>query len=160
MKINDKNKIISYILAVLMLLSLLNSAYFFLSVAGFGLTDWLSFNACSLSIIVYLICFVCYQFKKEGFYLAIALVPLYYYGTMGLFVMPWNTENLFAQLTHVVITLNVIWILVLLLRKSDYESLGKGLLVGVLLFVPVFAVIQTYLQLHSNEFLQLLQKVH
>lgn len=160
MKINNKSKIIGYILAVLMLLSLLNSAYFFLSVAGFSLINWLIFNACSLSIVIYLICFVCYQFKKEDFYLAIALVPLYYYGTMGLFVVSWDAANMFAQVTHIVITLNVIWILYLMLKKSEFESLGKGLLIGVLLFVPLFATIQTYSQLHMNDFLQLLQKVH
>ncbi len=67
---------------------------------------------------------------------------------------------MFSQITHIIITLNVIWILFVLLKEFKFESLGKGLLIGVLLFVPLFAIIQSYSQLHMAEFMQLLQKVH
>jgi len=46
-----------------------------------------------------------------------------------------------------------------LLKESNYESLGKGLLIGLLVFVPVFAVIQAYSQIHTAEFMQMLQKL-
>jgi len=144
-------------LAVLMLLTLLNSAYFFLSVVKLHFGEWLAFNACSLAIIAYLVCFVSYQITKKDFFLAIALLPLYYYGTMGLFVVPWDAANMFAQITHIIITLNVIWILFTILKEARYESLGKGLLIGVLVFVPVFAVIQKYSQLQMAEIMQMLQ---
>ena len=143
-----------------MFLTFLNSAYFFLVIAKFGLVEWLAFNACSVSIIVHLVCFICFRITKKDFFLAIALVPLYYYGTMGLFVMSWDIANMFSQITHVIITLNVIWILFVSLKEFKFESLGKGLLIGVLLFVPLFAIIQSYSQLHMAEFMQLLQKVN
>ena len=100
-------------LAILMLLSLLNSAYFFLATAKFGLMQWLAFNACSLSIIAYLACFICFQITRKDLVLAIALLPQYYYGTMGLFVVSWDAANLVPQITHIIITLNVIWIIFL-----------------------------------------------
>lgn len=159
MSSKNKNQFIGYLLSVFMLLALLNSAHFFLSIAKFGLGEWLAFNACSVSIIAYLVCFTCFKITKKDFFLAIALVPLYYYGTMGLFVISWNAANMFAQLTHVIITLNVIWILLVLLKEFKFESLGKGLLIGVLAFVPLFAIIQSYSQLHMAEFMQMLQKV-
>lgn len=159
MSLKNKNQFIGYLLTAFMLFALLNSAYFFISVVKLGIGEWLAFNACSLSIIAYLICFACFQIIKKDFFLAIALVPLYYYGTMGLFVTPWNATNMFAQITHIIITLNVIWILYVLLKESKYEYLGKGLLIGVFVFVPVFAVIQSYSQLHMAEFMQMLQKV-
>lgn len=159
MSLKNKNQIIGYLLTLFMLLALLNSAYFFLFVVKLGFCKWLAFNACSLSIVTYLICFICFQITKKDFFLAIALVPLYYYGTMGLFITPWNATNMIAQITHIIITLNVIWILFVLLKGSKYESLGKGLLIGILVFVPVFAVIQSYSQLHMAEFMQMLQKV-
>jgi hypothetical protein len=137
----------------------LNSAYFFISIVKLQISEWLAFNACSLAIISYLVCFACFQISKKDFFLAIALVPLYYYGSMGLFIVPWNEANVFSQITHIIITLTLIWILFVLLKESRYESLGKGLLIGVLVFVPVFAVIQTYSQLHMAEFMQMLQKV-
>lgn len=153
----NKNQFIGYLLAVFMLFALINSAYFFMFMAKFKLGEWLAFNACSFSIIVYLVCFAFYKILKSDVFLAIALVPLYYYGTIGLFVIPWDAANAFAQVTHIIITLNVIWVLSLLLKGSRYESLGKGLLIGVLAFVPVFAVIQHYSQLHMTYFLQILQ---
>lgn len=159
MILKKKNQIIGYLLAVLMLLTLLNSAYFFISIVKFQIGEWLVFNACSLAIISYLVCFACYQISKKDFFLAIALVPLYYYGSMGLFVVPWNAANMFSQITHIIITLNVIWILFVLVKDLRYDSLGKGLLIGVLVFVPVFAVIQTYSQSHMAAFMQMLQKV-
>lgn len=159
MSLKNKNLLSGYILAVFMLLALLNSAYFFVSIAKFGLVEWLAFNACSISIIAYLVCFICFQITKKDFFLAIALVPLYYYGTMGLFVVSWDAENVFAQITHIIITLNVFWILFVLLKEFKFDSLGKGLLIGVFLFVPLFAIVQNYLQIHMAELIQLLQKV-
>lgn len=159
MIIKNRSLFIGYLLAALMLLTLLNSAYFFLAVARFRIGEWFSFNACSLATIVYLICFASYRITRKSFYLAIALLPLYYYGTMGLFMMPWNAANIFTQITHIVITLNVIWILFVLLKDARLESLGKGLLIGIIIFVPVFAAIQHYLQMHLAEFMQILQKV-
>jgi hypothetical protein len=156
----NKNQIIGYVLASLMLLTLLNSAYFFLSVVKLDFFRWLAFNACSLAIIAYLICFISYKFFNNDLFLAIALVPMYYYGTMGLFIAPWDAANLFAQITHIIITLNVIWVLFVLLKDSKYESLGKGLLIGLFVFVPVFAVIQSYSQQHMAEFIQMLSKVN
>jgi hypothetical protein len=148
MILKNKIQILGYLLAAFMLLALLSSTYFFLSVLKLGIGEWLAFNACSLSIIVYLICFTFFQATKQYFFLAIALVPLYYYGTMGLFLTTWSAANMFPQMTHLIITLNVIWILFVLLKESRFESLGKGLLIGVLVFVPAFAVIQSYNQTH------------
>lgn len=98
MSLKNKDLSIGYVLAVFMVLSFLNSAYFFLSIAKFGLIEWLAFNAFSVSIIAYLVCFTCFRITKKDFFLAIALVPLYYYGTMGLFVMSWDPLNLRGEL--------------------------------------------------------------
>ncbi|MBC8004177.1 MAG: hypothetical protein H7X84_01795 [Verrucomicrobia bacterium] len=156
-KINKNG--VCHVLAFLMLIVLLNSAYFFLVLLKLSLVKWLAFNACSIAITTYLLCFVLFQWTKKDYLLAIPLLPLYYYGTMGLFIMPWNEANLFAQITHVVITMNVLWLLYLLLKERKLEPLGKGVLIGILFFVPIFAYIQTYTQLHMNEFMQLLQKM-
>ncbi len=140
-----------------MLYALVNSAFFFLGTLQLGLVQWLSFNACSLAIIAYLVCFVCYLTTKRAIFLAIPLLPLYYYGTMGLFVTAWTEANLFAQITHIIITVNVIWLLYVLLKERQYETLGKGCLAAILAFVPVFAAIQSYAQSHMDEFIRALQ---
>ncbi len=158
MKSSIKNNIIGYVLAFLMLGALLNSGFFFLLNLKLSIGSWLAFNACSLAIIAYLLCFVLYLIIKKDYLLAIPLLPLYYYGTMGLFMMPWDTANAFAQITHVIITVNVLWILyVMLLKERKFDSLGKGLLIGTIIFVPIFAYIQSFSQQHMSEFLKVLQ---
>lgn len=159
MNLKNKKQAIGIVLSFLMLLTLLNSSYFFLAMLKLSIGKWLAFNACSLAIIVYLLCFAFYIITKKECLLAIPLLPLYYYGTMGLFVMPWNAANTFAQITHIIITVNVLWLLYVLLKEHKLESLGKGLLIGILVFVPIFAYIQSYTQLHMNEFMQALQRM-
>lgn len=156
---NSKNKIASSILAVLILLTILNSSYFFLGMLKLNLGEWLAFNACSLAGIVYLICLALYKKTKKYYQLAIPLLPLYYYGTMGLFIMPWDATNMFAQISHIIITINAFWVLYIFLKEKEFEALGKGLLIGIAIFVPVFAYIQTYVQSHMEAFTQALQKM-
>lgn len=159
MNSENKNQSIYTVLAVLILLALLNSGYFFLGMLKLSISKWLAFNACSLAAVVYLVCFIAFRITKKEYLLAIPLLPLYYYGTMGLFIMPWNGSNLFAQITHIIITINILWVIYGFLKERKFESLGKGLLIGIAVFVPVFAYIQTYVQLHINEFMQALQKM-
>jgi len=159
MSTEKKTQIIDFLSAFLMLMALLTSSYFFLVQLKLSVGEWLAFNACSMAIITYLLCFVLFQITKHDFLLAIPLLPLYYYGTMGLFIMPWNEANVFPQLTHIIITLTVLWVLYKLLKAKRLESLGKGLLTGLLVFVPVIACIQSYTQVHMQEFLQVLQRM-
>lgn len=153
------HKIISHSLAFLLLATLLNSAYFFMSMLKLNVLKWLTFSACSFAIIIYLVFFLLYRFKKREYLLAVPLLPLYYFGTMGLFIMPWSSENIFAHITHIIITLNVIWILYLLLKNRSFDSIGKGLLIGTILFVPIIAFIKLFTDLHMNEFLSALQAI-
>ena len=157
---NSKNqKIISYSLAALLSATLLNSAFFFLSMLKFNALQWLTFNACSFAIIAYLLLLLMHKFYKKDLLLAIPLLPMYYYGTMGLFVMPWTADNLFPHLTHIIVTLNVLWILYIMLKEQKYESLGKGLLIGTALFVPIFVFIKIYLEAHMDVFLNAMQSL-
>jgi len=50
--------IVSYVLAILLLLAFLNSGYFFLGMLKLSVGKWLAFNACSLAILIFLVCFV------------------------------------------------------------------------------------------------------
>jgi hypothetical protein len=159
MNFRNKTQVTGFILSLLMLFTLINSSYFFLFILKLNIGKWLAFNACSLAIMVYLICYIGYRITKKEELLAFPLLPLYYYGTMGLFIMPWNEANVFAQITHIIITINILWIMYMLLKERKYESIGKGILIATFIFVPIFAYIQTYNQLHINEFMQALQSI-
>lgn len=159
MNLTKKERFIGIILAILILLTTLNSAYFFTGILNLNILEWLTFNACSFASIVYLICFILHLVRKNATYLAIPLLPLYYYGTMGLFVMSWNEANIFAHVTHVIITINIVWLIYFMLRSVEYKALRKGLLISILVFIPVIAIIQTYSQSHMAEFMQILQSM-
>lgn len=158
MTIINKNSI-SIVLTIMILLSLLFSSYFFLIVLKLSIWKWFLINACSLAIIVYLLCYILHKITKKEYILAIPILPLYYYGTMGLFMMPWIETNIFPQITHIIITLNLLWLLYLLITQDNYKSLGKGLLISIIIFVPVFAVIQYYSQIYHNELMQIIEQI-
>lgn len=157
MNFSKKEQIISFLLLGLLVLTTLNSAYFFLSILKLGIFKWLAFNACSVASILFIACSLLYWTTKKGFWLAISLLPMYYYGTMGLFIMPWNQANIFAHTSHLIITLNITWIMYVMLKNRQFEELGKGLLLGMLITVPVIAIIQSYTQAHMDEFIHILQ---
>lgn len=159
MSTESKNHLTGLVLSILMLLTLLNSGYFFLGILHLSIGKWLAFNACSLATIVYLICYISYRIYGYEFISAIPILPLYYYGTMGLFIMPWDVDNLFAHISHIVITLTVIWLVYGFIKSKKFEQLGKGIIISVVLFVPIFAFIQIYVQNHINEFMQILKNV-
>jgi hypothetical protein len=157
MSFTKKQNSISYIISGLLFIAMLNSAYFFMNMLGLGVGRWLAFNACSLAIIAQTLCYAAYQVNKREFILAIPLLPLYYYGSMGLFMAPWSAATAFAQITHVLISISALWTLYLLLKDKNFAALGKGLLIGAAVFVPIFALIQSYNQAHIQEFYKILQ---
>lgn len=157
-KIN-KNHLAGLVLTVLMVLSLLNSGFFFLGILKLSIGKWLAFNACSLATIIYLVCYISYRITQKVYLIAIPILPLYYYGTMGLFILPWNETNIFAHISHILITLTLIWLLYGLIKNKKYEQLGIGLFIAVLVCVPIFAIIQVFTQSHINEFIQLLENM-
>lgn len=159
MNSNKKKQITGIVLAIFMLVALLNSAYFFLALLKLSIGQWLAFNACSVAIIIYLICFIISAVKRNSIWLSVALLPMYYYGTMGLFIMPWNVSNLFAHITHIIITCNALWVLFLIFKEQKFAALGKAFLFSILVFVPLFAVIQTYNQVHFEEFMRILRSM-
>lgn len=60
---------------------------------------------------------------------------------MSMYVMPWNELNLIAHVGHIVMTLNLIWVVYVILKHKEYKALGIGLLISILLFVPYIAYV-------------------
>lgn len=158
---NSKTKfsIIENTILIALLGCLLLSGYYFIYVLDLSIGQWLMFNACSIAIITQLFCYLIFKLTHNSFLKAIPLLPMYYYGTMGLFLMPWILDNIFAHITHIVITISMIWNLSIYLKNKESEALSKGLLLGILIFVPVFAFIHVYSQSHLNEFIEALQLI-
>ena len=131
----------------LLLLTLSGSGYFFFTLKV-SFVQWLAFNACSPASLVYLVCVTLLPF---------ALLPLYYFGTMGLFTFTWSGANVFAQLSHITMTLNIVWATYMLYRISDYKATAKGLFWGIVVFVPYISFVMYYCRTHAAEIGRLLQ---
>ncbi len=150
-------RITSIILATLLLLTVINSTWYFLGMAKVSVLQWLVFNACAPSSIVYLLGLIAWFRTKNKMWLTIAVVPMMFFGTMGLFVFPWNSANdLLVQFSHIVMTLNIALSLWVTLKDKDYKSLANGLLISVLAGIPFIAFTQAYCRIHAEDVMRIL----
>jgi hypothetical protein len=155
MILTKKEKIIGVILAGLLFLITLSSTFFFLGKLKISLVQWISFNSCSPTSFLYLLLFLVFLVKKNALYLMITFLPIYFLGTMSMFVLPWNEANTIAHVGHIIMTLNLIWVLYVIFKHKEYKALGIGLLISMLLFVPYIAYVLSYNQAHAEEMLKL-----
>lgn len=146
MILTKKEKIIGVILAGLLFLITLSSTFFFLGKLKISLVQWVAFNSCSPTSFLYLLLFLVFLVKKNASYLMITFLPIYFLGTMSMFVLPWNEANMIAHVGHIIMTLNLIWVLYVIFKHKEYKALGIGLLISMLLFVPYIAYVLSYNQ--------------
>ena len=157
MNLTKTEKITGIALAiVLLLLTLSGSGYFFFTLKV-SFVQWLAYNACSPSSLVYLSCLIVFWVTKKTVWLPLAFLPMYYFGTMGLFTFTWNGANIFAQMSHITMTLNLIWAGYVLYRIGDYKAFAQGLLWSIVLFVPYIAFVMYYCRTHAEEISPLLE---
>ena len=150
---------IGLVLAIaLSLLTLSGSGSFFFTLKV-SFVQWLAFNACSPASLVYLVCVTFFWLKGKTALLPLALLPMYYFGTMGLFTFTWSGANVFAQLSHITMTLNIAWVIYALYRIGDYKAAAKGLFWGIVVFVPYISFVMYYCRTHAAEIGSLLQMV-
>ena len=160
MKQTNISKIVTItgiILALMLLLLSIGSTWFFISVLQVSVLEWSIFNACAPSSFVYLICFLIYMLTKKNILLPVAIIPLFFFGTMGLFVFPWSGTNLFAQASHIVMTLNIGWLLYVMFKTTNYKSFTMGLLLGVFISIPYMSYNQYYCRNHVEDVERILQ---
>ena len=157
MNLTKTEKITGIALAiVLLLLTLSGSGYFFFTLKV-TFVQWLAYNACSPSSLLYLGCLIVFWVTKKTVWLPLAFLPMYYFGTMGLFTFTWSGANIFAQMSHITMTLNLIWAGYVLYRIGDYKAFAQGLLWSIVLFVPYIVFVMYYCRTHAEEISQLLE---
>ena len=157
MEIKRTEKTVGIILAFVLLLLTLSGSYYFFFMLKVNFVQWLVYNACSPSSLVYLLCFMIFLAKRKVSYLPLAFLPMYYFGTMGLFTFTWSGANIFAQLSHITMTLNLLWAGYMLHRVGNHKATARGLLWSILFFVPYIAFVMYYSRTHAEEINNLLQ---
>jgi len=158
MSLSKTEKIIGIILAILLLVVTLNSTFFFLGKLKVSVLDWVAFNSCAPTSFLYLSFFIVFLINKKATCLVLTSLPTFFLGTMSMFVLPWNGDYLFAHIGHIIMTLNLIWVFSIVLKHKNFKALAIGLLIGMLIFVPYIAYVQTYNQAHAKEMSRLFQQ--
>jgi hypothetical protein len=123
-------------LSVALLLSGLNSAFFFLGVLKAGFTDWIMVNSCALGIYAF---FAGFAVGRPAA-MAAASVWMLRYGFAGLFVFGWRGPNLAAQAGHLLMTAASFYCAAESVRHRRWRSLALGALAGAATLLPFMAV--------------------
>ena len=74
-----------------------------------------------------------------------------------MFVLPWNSAYLIAHIGHIIMTLNLIWVVYVIVKHNEYKSLAIGLLISILFLAPYVGYVLSYNQAHAEEISKLFQ---
>ena len=149
--------LIGIILAILLLLVTSQSTFFFLIVMKVKLIEWVVFNACAPSNITFLIGFVLFLLFKDRTVLHMAILPMFFFGVLGLFVFPWDGVNIIPQIGHMLMTLNIGWAVFVTLNTHDYKAATIGMFLGIVVFSVFIGFQQQYVATHPEDFKKILQ---
>ncbi len=158
MNLSKSERIAGMLSAALLFVVTLVSTFFFLGKLKVSVVEWFAFNACAVTSYVYLGCFIAFLVRKNGGLLVFTSLPLFFLGTLSMFVLPWSGSYLIAHVTHIIITVNILWAFYIVLKYKAYKGWAIGLMVGMLVFAPYIAYVQTYNQAHAVELTRLLQQ--
>ena len=145
-------KRIQTILAGLLLLLTIQSSYFFLVMKEVPFLTWICFNACAVANFTFLVGFMVFLVKGNKTIMYVAILPLFFFGTGGLFVFPWDKMFLIAQISHLTMTINMILTVWIAFKKKDFQQTTIGLLLGTFIFSLFIGFQQNYVSENYPEF--------
>ena len=140
-----KRCITGWVIAALNTLSAVNSSFFFLGQIKTGVIGWLMLNSCTPSIALFLA-----GFLTGSPIVMAAAVWLLRYGFVGLFVFPWDSFNLIAQVGHLLMTAAAVYVIVEIIRHKRWRALWTGALIGVAVLVPFMIIQGLWLTAHPE----------
>jgi len=150
-----ENKI-AIILAILLLLITIFSTVFYFGRLKVSFIEWLFFNPCAISNIVFLIGLATSLFTGNKTLIYIAILPMLFFGTLGMFFLPWNGMNIIPQIGHIIMTLNIAWSIYGIYKLQNYQSATTGLFAGIIIFSIFIAIQQSYVREHPEDFKRIL----
>jgi hypothetical protein len=121
------------------------------------LIEWLVFNACAPSNITFLVGFILFLLFKNRIVFHIAILPMFLFGTLGLLVFPWIGMNTLSQIGHLIMTLNVGWVIFLTFKTKDYKAATIGMLLGIVIFSIFIGFQQRYVATHPEDFKRIIR---
>ncbi|MFA5839022.1 MAG: hypothetical protein WC890_00020 [Candidatus Margulisiibacteriota bacterium] len=139
-------KRVGIVIVVLNTLASLNSTYFFLVMAKVSFIEWLFFNACAPSVLLFLIGYL----SKNKIVQAMAIPALAFFGVGGLFVFGWQGSELFAQVGHLCMTSAVIWLIYGIFKDKSFKEATIGFVLASFIVNGFITLDQRYAYRHWN----------
>jgi hypothetical protein len=143
---------VGWMLAILNLGMAINGAVVFLGLLQVGVIGWLMMNSCAIFIALFFLSFL----SGKPVLLLASLVPLYRFGTLGLFVFGWSGTDLVAQAGHIGMTLAVLYFVAEAIRNRRWKAWGFGMALGIMLLSIFITVQELWMVNHASTMLQLL----
>ena len=147
---------IAIILPVLLLLVTLHSSVFYFVKLRVKFIEWLFFNPCAISNIVFLIGVALFLFKGDRTLLHLAMLPMFFFGTLGMFFLSWSGMNIIPQVGHIIMTLNIVQAIHTTYTTGDFKAATLGFIIGIVVFAPFIAFQQSYVRNHPDDFNRIL----
>jgi hypothetical protein len=144
-----------FLALLLLLITIQSIAYFFL-VLKVSFIEWLFFNACAPSNILFLTGFVTYLISGNRVILHMATIPMFFFAITGLFIFPWDGFNIIPQICHFLMLLNIAWVFLTTLKMGDYKTATIGILLGMIISVFI-GFQQRYVVTHKSDLKRLMQ---
>lgn len=140
-------KKIKWFFIVLNLIMLGFASYNFLITQKMDVLSWIMVNTSSLYIAIMVLGIL----LSSKIIMNMALPGLFYYGTLGLFLFPWKGPSSIAQISHILMTIGIIYILFATIKKIAVLRFMIGLFIGFVIFIPLKLYQSDYLKKHQNE---------
>ncbi len=125
------------------------SANYFLNMAKFPIIAWLFFNVCFPSALIFLIGF----FLKNRTIMAFSIPFFAYFGVGGMFVVSWSGGIIMAQISHIFMTLAIIYTILEIIKAKEWRQAVIGFIAGLIIFLIFLPIHQNYIKTHP-EFLE------
>ncbi|MEN8905118.1 MAG: hypothetical protein ABF289_04075 [Clostridiales bacterium] len=123
------------LLVLLLFLVTLNSTFYFLFTIKVSVVDWIVLNPCAISNYVFLVGFIVYQIKGNKIIMYFAILPMTFFGGIGLIIFPWDgIYNLIPQFSHILMTLAIIVTIYSTFKNNNFKEAFIGCIIGILLF--------------------------
>ena len=149
------NKISIICSVLLLLITIQGSVYYFVKLKV-RFIEWLFFNPCAISNTAFLIGFALFLFKGERALLHLAILPMFFFGTLGMFFLSWSGMNIIPQVGHIIMTLNVALAIYTTFTMGDFKAATIGFIIGIVISGPFIAYQQTYVRNHPDDFNRIL----
>ena len=143
---------IGIIMAFLLFLAIIHGIVFFFYVLKVKTIEWIVYNPCTPSNIVFFVGFILNLCVKDRTVLHMAILPMFFFGVGSLFFSPWKGAHLLPQIAHIIMAMNIGWAFFVSVITNDYVAAAVGLFLGIVVFSFFIRLHQNYVATHPGDF--------